>query len=184
MNPQQPGYEMVLSYVEWLADMPWRSPPTPALTVPAAKTMLEREHHGMAEPNRRVLEYLAVRECLRAAVGLNIKPSTSASDGGERNSQLRSRPREPILCFVGPPGVGKTSLAASIARALGRKLGRVALGGIHDEADIRGHRRTYIGAMPGRIIQVLFHAPNKTNKTKQKKPRYHFFQCDFFFVYC
>ena len=103
-----------------------------------AKNTLDEDHYDLEKVKNRILEYLSVKKL-----------------GEERGSQEGIKTREPILCFVGPPGVGKTSLGQSIARALGRKFMRQSLGGLHDEAEIRGHRRTYIGAMPGRIIQAF-----------------------------
>jgi ATP-dependent Lon protease len=123
-------YSMARTYVDWLADLPWKAGPPPAIDLAVARQILDEDHYGLDKIKRRILEFLAVRK---------LAPEGHA----------------PILCFVGPPGVGKTSLGQSIARALGRKFARVALGGLHDEAEIRGHRRTYIGALPGNIIQAL-----------------------------
>jgi ATP-dependent Lon protease len=121
---------MLRTYLEWMTELPWAEPPATAIDLVAARAILEADHHGLEEVKRRIVEYLAV---------LKLNPSG----------------RAPILCFVGPPGVGKTSLGQSIARALGRPFARVSLGGVHDEAEIRGHRRTYIGALPGNIIQGM-----------------------------
>ena len=125
-----PESGVIRDYLNWLCELPWSSETEDNLDLERAETILNEDHHGLLKVKRRILEYLAVRK---------LKP-----DG-----------RGPILCFVGPPGVGKTSLGQSIARALGREFIRIALGGVRDEADIRGHRRTYIGAIPGRIIQEL-----------------------------
>ncbi len=121
---------MVRSYLEWLSELPWRIGDEPHIDITQARRVLDDDHFDLDKIKRRILEYLAVRK---------LNP-----DG-----------KGPILCFVGPPGVGKTSLGQSIARAVGRKFMRVSLGGVHDEAEIRGHRRTYVGAMPGNIIQAI-----------------------------
>jgi len=123
-------YGMLRTYLDWLTELPWKIEPAPAIDIGEARAILNADHHGLDKVKRRILEHLAVRK---------LKP-----DG-----------RSPILCFVGPPGVGKTSLGQSIARATGRAFQRVALGGVHDEAEIRGHRRTYIGALPGNVIQAM-----------------------------
>ena len=123
-------YGMVRTYLEWLIELPWAIPEEPPIDLGEARAILEQDHYGLEKIKRRIIEYLAVRKL--------------APDG-----------KAPILCFVGPPGVGKTSLGQSIARAMKRKFVRVSLGGVHDEAEIRGHRRTYIGALPGNIIQVI-----------------------------
>src|SRR6266702_3296155 len=123
-------YGMIRAYLDWLIDLPWSKLDTDTIDVAEARRILDEDHYGLPKIKRRILEYLAVRK---------LNP-----DG-----------KSPILCFVGPPGVGKTSLGQSIARATGRKFVRLSLGGVHDEAEIRGHRRTYIGALPGNIIQGL-----------------------------
>ena len=125
-----PEYSVALDYVEWLTDLPWSVGTEDNTDIARAERILNHDHYGLEKVKRRILEFLAVR-------------------------QLKADSRGPILCFTGPPGVGKTSLGQSIARALGRKFIRISLGGVRDEADIRGHRRTYIGALPGRIIQEL-----------------------------
>src|SRR5271165_6294878 len=121
---------MVRSYLEWLTELPWRIDDEPVIDIGEARRVLDEDHFDLEKIKRRILEFLAVRK-------------------------LNPEGKGPILCFVGPPGVGKTSLGQSIARATGRKFARVSLGGVHDEAEIRGHRRTYIGSLPGNIIQNL-----------------------------
>jgi len=128
---------MLRTYLEWLSELPWKISETPEINIGEARKILDEDHFGLDKIKRRILEHLAVRK---------LNP------GG----------KSPILCFVGPPGVGKTSLGQSIARATGRKFQRVALGGVHDEAEIRGHRRTYIGALPGSIIQAVRRAESRT----------------------
>jgi ATP-dependent Lon protease len=123
-------YAMIRAYLEWLIELPWSNLSQDNIDIPEARRILDEDHYGLPKVKRRILEYLAVRK---------LNP-----DG-----------KSPILCFVGPPGVGKTSLGQSIARATGRKFVRLSLGGVHDEAEIRGHRRTYIGALPGNIIQSI-----------------------------
>jgi ATP-dependent Lon protease len=130
MNEASPEYGMVRSYLDWLVALPWSKTDVEDIDIERARRILDEDHYGLDKVKRRILEYLAVRK-------------------------LNPQGRSPILCFVGPPGVGKTSLGQSIARALGLKFQRASLGGVHDEAEIRGHRRTYIGALPGNIIQGL-----------------------------
>ncbi len=123
-------YSMARTYLDWLVELPWKVEKPPVLDMGQARRILDEDHYGLEKVKRRIIEFLAVRK-------------------------LAPEGRSPILCFVGPPGVGKTSLGQSIARALGRKFVRVSLGGVHDEAEMRGHRRTYIGALPGNIIQAI-----------------------------
>ncbi|HSN98971.1 MAG TPA: endopeptidase La [Candidatus Nanopelagicales bacterium] len=137
-----PEAQLLMSWLEWVADLPWNQRTSDHVNLEEARRILDEDHYGLGDVKDRVLEFLAVRK-LRA---------DQASGQGERS---RAISRGPILLFLGPPGTGKTSIAESIARALGRKYVRVSLGGARDEADIRGHRRTYVGAMPGRILQGM-----------------------------
>ncbi|MHB8846667.1 MAG: endopeptidase La [Nitrospirota bacterium] len=138
LSQTSPEYSVIRTYLEWMTGLPWNTLSASAIDIAKAKETLDADHYGLEKVKDRILEYLAVKKL-----------------GDERGAEEGTRMREPILCFAGPPGVGKTSLGQSIARALNRKFVRLSLGGLHDEAEIRGHRRTYIGAMPGRIIQVL-----------------------------
>ncbi len=130
MNAMAADYSLTRNYVEWLAVLPWAKSSAGAVDIIRAKEILDEDHYGLKKVKDRILDYLSVRR---------LKPDMKG----------------PILCFVGPPGVGKTSLGRSVAKALGRKFSRISLGGMHDEAELRGHRRTYIGALPGQVIQNL-----------------------------
>ncbi|MDR3749676.1 MAG: endopeptidase La [Acidobacteriota bacterium] len=130
MSPMAADYGLTRNYIEWLAVLPWQKSSGVEVDIPKAKEILDSDHYDLVKVKDRILDYLSVR-------------------------RLRPTMKGPILCFVGPPGVGKTSLGKSIARALGRKFVRLSLGGVHDEAEIRGHRRTYIGALPGQIMQGI-----------------------------
>lgn len=149
MSPNNPETAYIRNYLDWLVDMPWSvSSPNNVSLIKAAK-ILNKEHHGLNKAKERILEYLAV---------MKLKGEERKSRKGEED---KSTFQPTILCFIGPPGVGKTSIGKSIAHALGRKFARVSLGGIRDEAEIRGHRRTYVGALPGRIIQGIKNAGTK-----------------------
>ena len=130
MPEASPEHGMIRTWLDWMIELPWRLPEEKPIDIAEARRILDEDHYGLEKIKRRIVEYLAVRK-------------------------LAPEGKAPILCFVGPPGVGKTSLGQSIARAMGRKFARVSLGGVHDEAEIRGHRRTYIGALPGNIIQAI-----------------------------
>src|SRR5918999_1772812 len=172
--------QVIRTYLEWIAELPWNTRSDDNLDLKHAQVVLDEDHYGLKDVKDRVLEFLAVRQ-LRAqqladevrktgefpAAKLKVEKETAtptlSPDGGdedrvitdEKEAKARAMAKGPILLFIGPPGVGKTSIAKSIARSLGREYVRVSLGGARDEADIRGHRRTYVGAMPGRIIQGM-----------------------------
>src|SRR5436190_14363948 len=136
MTPASPEYQMIRTYIDWVLDVPWSTTTDDRLDPPAARRVLDEDHFDLDKVKERIIEYLAVQKLKRRQAGA---------------TQIKG----PILCFVGPPGVGKTSLGQSIARSMNRKFVRISLGGLRDEAEIRGHRRTYIGAIPGRIVQAL-----------------------------
>ncbi len=142
LNPHNPETGYIRNYLDWLTDMPWGILSSNDVSMKKATKILADEHYGLKKAKERILEYLAV---------MKLKEGKKKTKGKKGMVDMGSQPT--ILCFIGPPGVGKTSIGKSIAKALGRKFARVSLGGIRDEAEIRGHRRTYVGALPGRIIQ-------------------------------
>ena len=148
MHPDSAEASVIRTYLDWVLNLPWNTRTTDQLELDRAKEILEEDHYGLEKIKDRILEYLAVRK-LKAE-----RARKDQSDATEVN-------KGPILLFAGPPGVGKTSIAKSIAKSLGRKYVRISLGGARDESDIRGHRRTYIGAMPGRLIQALRQADSR-----------------------
>jgi ATP-dependent Lon protease len=178
--------QVIRTYLEWIAELPWNTRSDDQLDLPHAIRVLDEDHYGLKDVKDRVLEFLAVRQLRAHQLSEEIKatgefpaaklkerkedviPALKKGDAGadrtitdEKEAKARAMAKGPILLFTGPPGVGKTSIAKSIARALGREYVRVSLGGARDEADIRGHRRTYVGAMPGRVVQGMKHAGTK-----------------------
>jgi ATP-dependent Lon protease len=145
MSPQSAEYAMVKTYLDWLLDLPWNRSSEEQTDIAVARSVLDEDHYGLQGVKDRIVEYLAVRNLL-ATRNVNQKVTSQSKTSSATGV---------ILCFAGPPGVGKTSLGQSIARAMGREFTRMSLGGVRDEAEIRGHRRTHIGAMPGRIIQAI-----------------------------
>jgi ATP-dependent Lon protease len=161
--PSSPEHGMIVTYLEWMASLPWSRLSGGTIDIGRARQVLDEDHFDLEKVKERILEYLAVKK-------LRQERADRAGEPGPGETPVPAEPprvtgdspaREPILCFAGPPGVGKTSLGQSIARALGRRFVRMSLGGIRDEAEIRGHRRTYIGALPGRIIQGLRRAETR-----------------------
>lgn len=150
MNAYAPGASYIRTYIEWLTEIPWQDDETKKVKLKKAQKILDKDHHGLDDVKERITEYLAVMK-LKEKRNSDSKEDNPGTTNGASN----------ILCFIGPPGVGKTSLGKSIANALDREFVRVSLGGIRDEAEIRGHRRTYVGALPGRIIQGIKDAGSK-----------------------
>jgi ATP-dependent Lon protease len=173
-SPQSAEYQVIRTYLEWITELPWNERAEEKIDLERAEAILDADHYGLEDVKDRVLEFLAVRKLSLERAGTPSESDEKDGEGekdGESEREESVEPalepddppggRGPILLFVGPPGVGKTSIAKSIARALGRKYVRISLGGARDEADIRGHRRTYVGAMPGRIIQGMRQAKTK-----------------------
>jgi ATP-dependent Lon protease len=161
-----PEYGMIRTYLDWMVSLPWNATTGEAIDLGYARQVLDEDHYDLEKIKDRILEYLAVKKLKseRTAVLGEQSSAQSSQESAPEETPASQKPpeplleeirREPILCFIGPPGVGKTSLGQSIARAMGRKFVRISLGGVSDEAEIRGHRRTYIGALPGRLIQAL-----------------------------
>jgi ATP-dependent Lon protease len=175
MTPASPEYQMIRTYLDWILDVPWDKPTEDRLDPVEARRVLDEDHYDLDKVKERIVEYIAVQKLRQrsdagapplADAGKEPVPGTGAptprsGDPGVPAQPVRGtgapgvRMKGPILCFVGPPGVGKTSLGQSIARSMNRKFVRISLGGVRDEAEIRGHRRTYIGSMPGRLVQAL-----------------------------
>ena len=156
MPPQAAEYSVIKTYLDWMTSLPWQKCTEDNLDIAHARQVLEEDHYGLEDIKERILEFLAVRK-----LRLERKGEREAAEAEGLVDYIRREREGVILCFIGPPGTGKTSLGRSIARALGRKFIRMSLGGIRDEAEIRGFRRTYIGAMPGRIIQMLRRVESK-----------------------
>jgi ATP-dependent Lon protease len=173
-SPQSAEYQVIRTFLEWVTELPWNERTEDKIDLARSEEILDEDHHGLEDVKDRVLEFLAVRKLqLERAEGEPIgaePPAEGATEAGIDEKKkaeaitaedIHHAGKGPILLFVGPPGVGKTSIAQSVARSLGRKYVRISLGGARDEADIRGHRRTYVGAMPGRIIQGMRQAKSK-----------------------
>jgi ATP-dependent Lon protease len=154
MTPASPEYQMIRTYLDWVLDVPWAVTTEDRLDPVEARRVLDEDHYDLDKVKERIVEYLAVQK-LRSSQSSNAATSGAGTPPTAVEPPKVTRMKGPILCFVGPPGVGKTSLGQSIARAMNRKFVRISLGGVRDEAEIRGHRRTYIGSMPGRIVQAM-----------------------------
>ncbi|MDR1399701.1 MAG: endopeptidase La [Treponema sp.] len=170
LQPFSPEAGVLRGYLEWIADLPWNEYSNDVVDLAQAERILDEDHFDMQKPKERIIEFIAVHKLISwenahlAATNrdsINAEPTDSAPTNGDLNPLNPAQPAQltgvkgPILCFVGPPGTGKTSLGQSVARALGRRFVRVSLGGVRDEAEIRGHRKTYVGALPGKIIQAM-----------------------------
>ena len=153
LPPAAAEYGVIKTYLDWLTALPWNKSTEGEIDIARTRQILDEDHYDLEKVKERILEYLAVRKLKQDQLAA-LRAEHEGEDGEVPAADLPLN-REPIICFVGPPGVGKTSLAQSIARALGRELTRMSLGGVRDEAEIRGHRRTYVGAMPGRIVQAI-----------------------------
>jgi ATP-dependent Lon protease len=151
MTPASPEYQMLRTYIDWVLDIPWDKPTEDRLDPIEARRVLDEDHYDLDKVKERIVEYLAVQKLRQRTQ----EARQTTAETGTAPVATAARMKGPILCFVGPPGVGKTSLGQSIARAMNRKFVRISLGGVRDEAEIRGHRRTYIGSMPGRLVQAL-----------------------------
>ncbi len=151
MTPASPEYQMIRTYLDWILDVPWENGTEDRLDPVAARQVLDEDHYDLDKVKERIVEYLAVQKLRNRRAAGEAGPAADAAPAPAGGVKMKG----PILCFVGPPGVGKTSLGQSIARAMNRKFVRISLGGVRDEAEIRGHRRTYIGSMPGRLVQAL-----------------------------
>jgi len=163
-SPQSAEYQVIRTFLEWVTELPWGNRTEEKLDLNTASEILEEDHYGLEDVKDRVLEFLAVRKLQLDRAFEDAEAGEDAGAGGEKEGGQEREDgvgKGPILLFVGPPGTGKPSIAQSIARALGRKYVRISLGGARDEADIRGHRRTYVGAMPGRIIQGMRQVKSK-----------------------
>jgi ATP-dependent Lon protease len=164
MTPASPEYQMIRTYLDWVLDVPWTKTTDDRLDPIEARRVLDEDHYDLDKVKERIVEYLAVQKLRQAQPdgAAATAPPAAAPEAGTPAPPPAAEPdrrvarmKGPILCFVGPPGVGKTSLGQSVARAMNRKFVRISLGGVRDEAEIRGHRRTYIGSMPGRLVQAL-----------------------------
>ncbi len=164
MPPAAAEYSLIKTYLDWLVSLPWQVSTEDKLDITRARRVLDEDHYDLDKIKERILEYLAVRKLKLERAEEELAEEQQESEEGEETAEedeekyedlIRKRREGAILCFIGPPGTGKTSLGRSVARAMGRKFVRMSLGGLRDEAEIRGHRRTYIGSMPGRIIQAI-----------------------------
>jgi len=154
LQPFSPEAGVLRGYLEWINDLPWSEYSADSDDLTEAEKILNEDHYGMKKAKERIIEFIAVR-ALSALAAVPKEPEELCADETAKQELIPQRVKGPILCFIGPPGTGKTSLGKSVARALGRRFVRISLGGVRDEAEIRGHRKTYVGALPGRIIQSM-----------------------------